>query len=129
MSNSMHETRTAWRRRILAAALKEEMARRNWLQADLAQECGISEPTISNLMNQKVDPSPRTLNALMDCLDWSVASIQRMYYGEPGDEEQLVINEIMRELADLSISELRAVRDVVRQLVLLLTQAQPSKHD
>jgi len=122
MPSSLHESRIAWRREVLADTLKEEMARRNWLQADLAKECGVSEPTISNLMNRKVDPSPQTLNAIMDCLDWSVATIQRMYYGQPGDEEQLVIDQITRELADLSLSQLRGVRDCVRQLVSVLTR-------
>jgi transcriptional regulator with XRE-family HTH domain len=59
-------------KKVIPAALKKALAERGWSQYRLAQVTGISQMTISNIVNGVHDPKASNLKTIADALEMSL---------------------------------------------------------
>lgn len=99
------------RRQVLAQAVRQEMFKRGWEQADLVSNCGISAGTVSNMLRGQVTIGPQTLHKLATCLNWSDVALNRLFYGEVTPERALKLEQIQHRLEKLEPAQLdQAIR-------------------
>jgi len=105
---------------LLANAVKEALRARNWRQVELAKVSGISQSTISNVVNAVKDASPDTLRRLAQALDWDQTMLASIFYGDIEDEKQLLIEQIIHSFRTLEPEELLQLKRVCDEVLKLL---------
>jgi len=111
-------------KRLLADAVREAMRAKNWKQVDLADASGLSQSTISNIINVRKCPSSTTLQRLAETFGWDQATLSRIFYGEIEDEQRLMIEQITHMLRPLPAEQLLQVKRTLGELLKLIAMRQ-----
>ena len=83
--------------------LAEEMAKRNWAQADLARAAGLKRAVISKTLNQTSTPTPETLTAIAKALNKPPDVVFRCagLLPQKNDEDEKLLEELNFKLSQL----------------------------
>lgn len=83
--------------------LTEEMAKRNWAQADLARAAGLKRAVISKTLNHTSTPTPETLTAIAKALNKPPDVVFRWAGLLPtkDDEDEKLLEELNFKLSQL----------------------------
>lgn len=101
--------------------LKEHRQIRQLTQEKLAQQCGLSQATISNIERGEANPTYQTLNKIAACLNMNVNNLFILPYQQP-KLNRFEIDEIARYIINGEVPLDTKKAQLVKDLALLETQ-------
>jgi integrase len=101
----------------LVAFIKNELEKRNWTNADLARNCGISQAQISRILNKGYQPGLDFFNSVADVFNYPKEIVFRLAGILPNESEKDIYQKrILNLLEQLDENEKHLVFDFIQML-------------